>query len=87
MIGSLLWYFGEGMLGPLFVLFTERIGGDILEIAGAYAIYLFMTGISMIFVGKLSDRIKKEVLMIIGYSLNTMFTFAYLLVSTPYHLL
>ena len=40
----------------------------------------------MIFVGQLSDKIKKEVLMIMGYFLNAVFTFAYLLVSTPYHL-
>ena len=87
MTGSLLWYFGDGMLGPLFVVFAERIGGNILEIAWAWAIYLFVTGISMIFVGKLSDnKIRKEVLLIAGYSLNAVFTFAYLLVSSPWHL-
>jgi hypothetical protein len=37
MTGSLLWYFGDGMLGPLFVVFAERIGGNILEIAWAWA--------------------------------------------------
>lgn len=86
-IGSLLWYFGEGMLGPLFALFAKNIGGDILEISWAWAIYLFVTGVSMILVGKLSDKIiKKEILMIIGYFLNAIFTFGYLLVLTPLHL-
>ena len=25
--GGNIWYFAEGMLGPLFAVFTERIGG------------------------------------------------------------
>ena len=41
----------------------------------------------MILIGKLSDeKISKEILMIIGYSLNALFTFGYLLVSSPWHL-
>ncbi len=30
--GSNLWYLGEGMLGPLFTLFAQKVGGDILSI-------------------------------------------------------
>ena len=36
---------GEGMLGPLFAVFAQRIGGNILDITWAWAIYLGMTGI------------------------------------------
>lgn len=87
MTGSLIWYFGEGMLGPLFAIFAQQIGGDILDITWAWAIYLLLTGIIMIFIGKLSDeKISKELLMIIGYSLNAIFTFGYLFVSSPQHL-
>jgi len=35
LIADMLWIFGEGMLGPFFAVFTQRIGGDPLEIAGA----------------------------------------------------
>jgi MFS family permease len=85
--GSNLWYFGAGMLGPLFAVFAERIGGDILEISWAWATYLIVTGILVIFVGKISDeKISKERLMVVGYALNALFTFGYLLVSSPIHL-
>jgi len=82
-----LWYFGAGMLGPLFAVFAERIGGDILEISWAWATYLIVTGVLVIFVGKISDeKISKEKLMITGFALNALFTFGYLFVSSPLHL-
>ncbi len=84
---SNLWYLGEGMLGPLFAVFTERIGGDILDITWAWATYLIVTGILYILVGKFVDgHLNKAKVMVIGYGLNSLFTFGYLLVSSPIHL-
>lgn len=76
------------MLGPLFAVFTEKIGGSILDISWAWAIYLGITGIGVIIIGRISDKLRrgKEKLMIIGYGLTALFTFSYLLVSTPLHL-
>jgi MFS family permease len=86
--GSNLWYLGEGMLGPLFAVFAQRIGGNVLDIAWAWAAYLIVTGLFIILIGKLSDgSFSKERMMVLGYALNALFTFAYLLVRTPLHLL
>ncbi|MEK6880914.1 MAG: MFS transporter [Nanoarchaeota archaeon] len=85
--GSNIWYFGEGMLGPLFAVFAGIIGGNILDITWAWAIYLIVAGVMIMVVGRISDEhISKEKLMILGYVLNTLFTFSYLLVSSPEHL-
>lgn len=82
------WSLGEGMLGPLFAVFTQRIGGDIFDISWAWAVYLMLTGVLIMIVGKFSDQfIDKKKLMVIGYALNAVFTFSYLLVSSPVHLL
>jgi hypothetical protein len=35
---SNLWSLGEGMLGPLFAVFAQGIGGNILDITWAWAI-------------------------------------------------
>ena len=85
--GANIWYFGEGMLGPLFAIFTEQIGGDLLDITWAWATYLIVTGILYIVVGKFIDgkEIKAHV-MVAGYALNAVFTFGYLLISAPWHL-
>lgn len=85
--GSNLWALGEGMMGPILAIFSEKIGGDILDVSWAWSTYLIATGIFTIFVGKISDtEISKEKLMIGGYALNTVFTLSYLLVGSSFDL-
>lgn len=81
--GSYLWYFGEGLLGPLYAVFAQKIGGDILEITGAYAVYLITMGVISVLVGKFSDNHSKEKIMLAGYALNAVATFGYLFVNAP----
>jgi MFS family permease len=88
LFSSLIWFFGEGMLGPLFAVFAGKIGGDILDISIAWSLYLIAMGIMMIIIGKLSDtKINKKKLMLTGYTLNAALTFCYLLVDNPLQLL
>jgi predicted MFS family arabinose efflux permease len=88
LLSANIWYFGEGMLGPLFAVFAEKIGGDILDITWAWATYLVVTGIVYIIVGKLlSGKKYKKKMMVAGYGLNALFTFCYLFVSNPIQLL
>jgi len=85
--GGNIWYFGEGMFGPLFAIFAEKIGGDILDVSWAWATYLIMAGLFYIIVGKTTDAYdNKEKIMVLGYALNALFTFGYLFVSSPWHL-
>ena len=79
-----LLVFGEGMLGPLYAVFAEKIGGSILDISWAWAVYLIVTGVLVIVIGKISDvRLSKEKLIVIGAFLNVLFTFGYIFVSSP----
>ena len=75
------------MLGPLFAIFSEKVGGDILDITWAWATYLVITGVFYIIVGRLlnNKEIKVKV-MVFGYSLNALLTFGYLLVDSPFKL-
>jgi MFS family permease len=79
---SNLWNFGDGLLGPLFAVFAQQVGGNILDIAWAWGIYLIIMGVGIIIVGHISDKISKLNLLLSGYILSTLFTFAYLLVHT-----
>ena len=81
--GASFWWFGEGLFGPLFAIFAGRVGGSVLDITWAWAIYLLVTGVLEVFIGKLSDRIGHAKLMIAGYALNALFTFSYIFVHTP----
>lgn len=88
LLGGNIWYLGEGMFGPLFAIFTEKIGGDILDVSWAWATYLIVAGFLYIVVGELTDKYNnKEIVMVLGYALNAIFTFGYLFVTAPWHLI
>lgn len=86
-----IWYFGEGLLGPLFAVFAQKIGGNILDITWAWSVFLLVTGISIIIIGRFADSMVRnggrEKILIAGYALNALCTFGYLLVSSPMQLL
>lgn len=85
--GANIWYFGEGMMGPLYAIFTEKVGGDILDITWAWSAYLVCTGLCYILIGRIfNKRGYKVEMMVLGYLLNAILTFAYLLVSNPFQL-
>lgn len=85
--GAAFWYLAEGMLGPLFAVFAERIGGDVLNISWAWATFLIVSGVIIVATGKISDRfISKEKLVVAGFAITAVFTFGYLLVSSPFEL-
>jgi hypothetical protein len=87
LISSSLWYFGEGLFGPLFAVYAEKIGGDLLDITWAWAAYLIATGIFYVIVGKFINKsnYKKQV-MIFGYGLNALLTFGYIFVHNTQQL-
>ena len=88
LIASSLWYLGEGLLGPLFAVFAERVGGDVFDITSAWATYLIVCGLAYPIVGRLVNQSRWKFRVItIGYALNTVCTFSYLLVTTPHQLL
>lgn len=84
---SNLWNFADGLLGPLFAVFAQQVGGNVLDIAWAWGVYLVVTGVCVIIVGTLSDRIPKLPVLVAGYALTAVLTFCYLLVHTPLALL
>lgn len=84
--GAGFWWLGEGLFGPLFAVFAGRVGGNLLDITWAWATYLLVTGVLEIYVGKISDKIGHERLMIAGYILNAALTFCYLIIHTPFEL-
>lgn len=87
LFGSSLWIFADGLLGPLFSIFSQRVGGNIFDLTWAWATYLGVTGAFVIIVGKWSDHISKEKLLVAGYALTSVFTFCYVFVHSPIQLL
>lgn len=75
---------GLGLFGPLYALFAQRVGGDVLSTSGAWAAYAFAMGALTICLARLSDQgLNKQRLIPAGYALFAASSASYLLVQDP----
>lgn len=83
---SLLTNFGDNLIGPFYAVYVKDIGGSILDIGFTVTVFSMCTGLLMIIVGKLSDKLNKELITIFGYGFYALGSFLYLLVASPWQL-
>ncbi len=83
---SLLANFADNLIGPFYAVFVERIGGSILDIGFTVTVFGICTGVLMIIIGKLSDRLNKELITVFGYGFYALGSLLYLFISSPLQL-
>lgn len=72
-----------GMLGPIYALFVEDIGGDLLNASWAYAVYMCTAGCVTYLLGRWEDHYNhKESFVFVGYVLLTFGCISYLFVQS-----
>lgn len=60
----------SAMLGPIYAIFVEEVGGDLMDASLAGGIFALTAGITTLLSGKYSDRIKEnELIVILGYAI------------------
>lgn len=58
------------MLGPIYAIFVEKNGGDLMDASLAGGIFALTAGLTTIFSGRYSDRLKEnELIVVLGYSI------------------
>lgn len=73
------------MLGPIYALFVEKIGGDLMDASIAGSIFALVAGIVTYGSGNYSDKLKhSEMLVVIGYAIMGMGFFAYIWAANVY---
>lgn len=76
-----------GMFGPIYAIFVEEIGGDILAAGTAWSIFMIISGIGLFLMGNLQDKIKRDKPFIMaGYALMSIVFLGYFFVSDIYQL-
>ncbi|RLI99439.1 MAG: hypothetical protein DRP06_03480 [Candidatus Aenigmatarchaeota archaeon] len=84
LLSSGLFMLAGGLFGPIYAVFVEEIGGDLMTAGTAYGTFAIAAGILMFFVGRWEDRVKhQEKLIVIGYGLNCLGYFGYLFIRNP----
>ena len=60
LLAGLITNFGGNLIGPFYAVFVQKIGGSILDIGYTTTIFSIASGILMILMGKISDKLNKE---------------------------
>ena len=73
-----------GLFGPIYAIFVEEIGGDLLTAGTAYAIFAIASGSLIFMLGKWEDKVKhQEKLLVFGRFLAVIGFIGYLLIKNP----
>ncbi|KPJ85119.1 hypothetical protein AMJ57_04310 [Parcubacteria bacterium SG8_24] len=76
------------MLGPIYALFVERVGGDLLDASFAGGVFALAAGLTTLVAGRYADRVREnELIIVFGYVLIGLGFFLYTAVQTVWHLL
>lgn len=71
------------MIGPIYALFVEQIGGDLLDASVAGGLFALTAGIVSLLFGRLSDEIRhSDFVLIFGYCLIGLGFLLYLFVDS-----
>lgn len=75
-------------IGPIYALFVEKVGGDLLDASFAGGVFAVAAGITVILSGRYSDKIKRpELVVVLGYTVLGIGYLLYILVNSIWFLL
>lgn len=76
------------MLGPIYALYVEKVGGDLLDASYAFAVFALVAGITTLVSGKYSDQLKEnELIVAAGYVIMGVGFLGYMFVNSVFSLL
>jgi len=82
LVANSLFILAVGMLGPLYALFVQDIGGDILVVGASWSIFMIISGLGIFLMGRIQDKIKKDKsFILIGYGLMSLGFLGYFFIS------
>ena len=85
---NMLLMLAGAMLGPIYALFVEDIGGDLLDASMAGGTFALAAGITVLISGRYSDKVKRpDKIIILGYIIVGLGFLIYLFVDTIWWLL
>jgi len=72
-----------GLLGPIYALFVQKIGGDLLDASTTFAFFMFTAGIVVFLLALWEDKARHQKKFVIaGYGLGMVGALGYLFVTS-----
>lgn len=83
LVSDAFYMLAAAVLGPIYALFVKRIGGDLLDASGTFAMYMLTAGIVVFLLGFWEDKSKHQTkFVILGYGIGVIGYTGYLLVNS-----
>ena len=80
--------FAGAMLGPIYALFVEEIGGSLLDASIAGGVFALAAGFTTLISGRYTDKLKEnEYIIVLGYLVMAIGFYLYVFVDTMFFLL
>ena len=87
LITNSLVLFAGAMLDPIYALFVQKVGGDLLDASLTGSFFAIAAGITTLIAGKLTDRNKRdELILAFGYAVMGLGFFLLIFVNSIYFL-
>lgn len=84
LLASSMFMLAGGLFGPIYAIFVEEIGGNLLDAGIAYSAFAIASGALIFFISRWEDHIKhQEKLVVAGYVLSCLGFIGYLLIRNP----
>lgn len=81
-----VFLFGFGLFSPIYAIFVERIGGNILDVGIAYFIFLICMATLELPMGRLADKYGRKPFLVTAYLLVASVFISYIFITKVYHL-
>lgn len=80
------WIFGSGLFLPIFAIFSQKVGGDILDAGIAAGLFLIVTATMEWPIGKFLDKFKEKWFIVADYFLEGFVFVGYIFVDNIWSL-
>jgi len=87
LISDAFYILSGALMAPIYALYVEKVGGDLLDASTTFALFMLTAGIVIYVLGLWEDKSKhKRKFVILGYGLGVLGTLGYLFVNSVYFL-
>ncbi len=87
LVSSFFYNFAAGLLGPIYAIYVQQIGGDILTAGSAYACFSIICGVTILLLSSWENRAKhQEKILVLSRVIMLIGFVGYLFVSNPFEL-
>jgi len=87
LISDAFYILSGALMAPIYALYVEKVGGDLLDASTTFALFMLTAGIVIYALGLWEDKSKhKRKFVVLGYGLGVLGTLGYLFVNSIYFL-